>query len=370
MAYDAGRNRVVMFGGWDLPGNTLNDTWEWVGNNWVQRTPANAPSPRTDTCLVYDSARNVCVLFGGFEPNLAVSYNDTWEYDGTNWTQIAGLTPPSTRDGFAFAFDSARSRLVIFGGWDANNAPFNDTWEYDGNAWTQVNTANAPSPRYYASMAYDPARGRCVMYGGENNGQISGETWEYDGGNWTLATAASAPGPREAMTMVHEPAAGRTILFGGADSGFNALGDTWAYGGAATASYSTFGVGCPGSNGTPTLNPLGVPALGQPFSVNVTNLPAGGGVAYMVLGFSNTGWNGQPLPLNLAAFGLSPACSGLVSVDDGNLLLHPSGTATWSIPIPNNPALAGFGFYNQAASFDPGAPGGLAFSDGGSGRIN
>ena len=46
MAYDAVRQRVVLFGGWGSSGRRLNDTWEWDGVNWTQATPTQSPAAR------------------------------------------------------------------------------------------------------------------------------------------------------------------------------------------------------------------------------------------------------------------------------------------------------------------------------------
>jgi hypothetical protein len=45
MAYDLGRQRVVLFGGWNGTSN-VSDTWEWDGSNWTRRSPAASPSAR------------------------------------------------------------------------------------------------------------------------------------------------------------------------------------------------------------------------------------------------------------------------------------------------------------------------------------
>ena len=68
MAYDSARQVVVLFGGnrnasW--PSGALSDTWEWDGNTWTQRQPANSPGPRGHGVMVYDSVRGVCVYYGG-----------------------------------------------------------------------------------------------------------------------------------------------------------------------------------------------------------------------------------------------------------------------------------------------------------------
>ena len=43
--------------------------------------------------MAYDSKRGRTVLFGGSAGN--VNLNDTWEWDGQDWTQVADTGPPA-----------------------------------------------------------------------------------------------------------------------------------------------------------------------------------------------------------------------------------------------------------------------------------
>lgn len=81
MAYDSHRDVIVPFGGITDAGLS-DETWEWDGTSWLQRTPSSAPTPRGDTDLAYDRVRGVTILFGG-----GGQVDDTWEWDGQDWTQ-------------------------------------------------------------------------------------------------------------------------------------------------------------------------------------------------------------------------------------------------------------------------------------------
>ena len=81
MVYDTARQRVVLFGGVSAPIGSVNDTWEYDGTTWTQRTPASAPPAREYPAMAYDSTHQVTVLFGGFP-----SLNDTWLWNGTTWS--------------------------------------------------------------------------------------------------------------------------------------------------------------------------------------------------------------------------------------------------------------------------------------------
>ena len=65
MAYDASRQRVVMFGGKGSSSSPLSDTWEWDGKVWTQIKPTTSPTGRLGHAMTYDASRQRVVLFGG-----------------------------------------------------------------------------------------------------------------------------------------------------------------------------------------------------------------------------------------------------------------------------------------------------------------
>src|SRR5258708_2980545 len=64
MAYDSQRARTVLFAGADFSAN-MGDTWEWDGSNWTQQSPPSSPVSRSQHAMAYDSQRSRVVLFGG-----------------------------------------------------------------------------------------------------------------------------------------------------------------------------------------------------------------------------------------------------------------------------------------------------------------
>jgi len=66
MAYDAKRQRVVMFGGFSQQGGMSSPIiWEWDGVNWSFKNPQFNPQQRSDHVMAYDAGRQRVVLFGG-----------------------------------------------------------------------------------------------------------------------------------------------------------------------------------------------------------------------------------------------------------------------------------------------------------------
>src|SRR5437762_9410640 len=95
MVFDVRTSHVVLFGGsTKVDAGTrlsydLDDTWEWNGDRWVQVYPAHSPHGRSFHAMTYDSNRQRTVLFGGKYGTAvtnAIELNDTWVYDGSDWT--------------------------------------------------------------------------------------------------------------------------------------------------------------------------------------------------------------------------------------------------------------------------------------------
>jgi hypothetical protein len=140
MWYDSDKQRVLMLGGW-IDANTIyQDFWSWDVTNWTALTPATLPTARAEGKVVYDSQRKRAVLFGGRVRQAgggSTPQNDLWEYDGTNWAQITITGPaPAARKNHAMVYDAARRVVVMQGGCNAADQNFNDTWLWNGTNWT------------------------------------------------------------------------------------------------------------------------------------------------------------------------------------------------------------------------------------------
>ncbi|HMO03026.1 MAG TPA: S8 family serine peptidase [Kiritimatiellia bacterium] len=166
--------------------------------SWTKIQTVGAPPARWGHSMVYEGERDEdnavtgggrVLMFGGFDVNNQ-PLNDLWEYDVDNdtWTEIVSFQDnerPSPRGGAMMAYyggefykrnagDSYRSakrrRVVLFGGTDGKNY-YNDTWVFyrdynnfiipdavTGNRWTLVDPGGeqsiGPSPRAFGVMAY------------------------------------------------------------------------------------------------------------------------------------------------------------------------------------------------------------------------
>ena len=211
--------------------------------------------------MAYDIARSRVVLFGGW--NRPSHLFDTWEWDGITWTLRAPTASPPARFGHGLAYDSVRNTTTLFGGATPVSVVA-DTWEWDGISWAQRAPAASPSARYAHAAAYDSARGRVVVYGGDesNARPLSSDLWEWDGTTWTKRVPNSTDGPvgRKWHALAYDSVRGKTVLFGGAWYAEKAA-DTWEYGPLSAASYGGFGVGCQGSTGVPIVTVVRFPSV-------------------------------------------------------------------------------------------------------------
>ena len=165
----------------------------------------DAASPGTEAApegvfmgMAYDAAHADTVLFGGIGPHGLL--DDTWTWDGTDWTKASPVHSPPARSGFAMTYDATHGRIVLFGGF--GHSVLGDTWTWDGTDWTKASPMHSPPARSESAMTYDAARGRVVLFGG---GGISylGDTWTWDGTDWTKASPVHAPAPRRDAEMAY-----------------------------------------------------------------------------------------------------------------------------------------------------------------------
>jgi uncharacterized protein (TIGR03437 family) len=234
MAYDSQHGQVVLFGGYSN-GLAINDTWLWNGSSWTLAHPQSAPPPRYGHAMAYDSMHGQVVLFGG--NNGSSNLSDTWLWDGTNWTEATPQNSPAARLLHQMAYDSAHDQVLLFGGGTSssvslNTGLLNDTWLWDGSNWTQATPATNPPARNRFGMAYDAEHSQTILFGGrDTNADFLGDTW-----TWSVPAAVTTP-PGPAITLV-ESASG----FGGFSSvapgswveiyGSNLAPDTRQWGGS------------------------------------------------------------------------------------------------------------------------------------------
>jgi hypothetical protein len=234
LGYDVATKQLVMFGGYiggTCPGDTVygltNETWTWNGSIWAQQHPATAPSARYESCDAYDDQSGQFIGYGGAGNvnNEPVNLADTWSWTGTNWVQ---LTPASTPSGGAcsMTYDPLRKVVVMLvmgpRSGDGTAVP-NQTWTWNGTDWTRA--ADVPSTGGWSPIAFDAATGTDISYSGQGTCTTLGpmesqcvqvdQTWAFDGTTWTQAPAANNPEPGDGFAAAYDDATHQYVIIGG-----------------------------------------------------------------------------------------------------------------------------------------------------------
>jgi hypothetical protein len=267
VAYNSGNNTAVLFGG-TTNEKWVDETWIWNGSTWVQPNLTHHPAARAKHAMAYDEARNRVVLFGGASHQ--TQFDDTWEWSGDKWQLIETPHKPPGRCCHAMTYDRIRGRVMLHGGWDSvKNTFFDDTWEWDGSDWEEVTCCSVPkasghtlngytpqneilailsgddgtwtwdgqvwrdlnifSPpsRSDGKMAYDDKHKWSILFGGNKKGEFMGDTWVFIDGAWTELNFPTHPPRRFGHIMFYDTRRQSVMLFGGADQENKRLNDTW-----------------------------------------------------------------------------------------------------------------------------------------------
>lgn len=220
------QNLVLIFGGTNTTGR-LSETWYYDGQGWAQLFPVSSPTARVHTAMTFHAANGLTMLFGGYTGSISA---ETWKLDVSDistpvWTALSPAIVPPGRCHHCISYDPVRQRTVMFGGTDGY-VSFNDTWEWDGTNWSLIPVTTSPPPRIDASMTYDPVNKVIVLFGGyldtalNSNGlfNIYSDVWYYDGTSWTQQLFFG-PSPRAGAAISFDKNQNYLFMLGGANGG-------------------------------------------------------------------------------------------------------------------------------------------------------
>ncbi|MBE0672355.1 MAG: hypothetical protein IH588_17405 [Anaerolineales bacterium] len=269
LAYDTQRSVAVLFGGtsqWTQASgwNSINDTWEWDGNDWIEAHPEHSPASRYAAVAAFDEKRGVTVLFGGTSQD-GRYYADTWEWDGVDWQDVSPRQSPSARQAPVMYYDPIQETVILYGGSSYDNETmsnlfFDDVWEWDGSNWIQIpleqsrrtssgaivfdpsmqspmlmdgeglwtwqsalwfplDYPRVPIKRWGSRLTYYPSVQEIVLFGGFEGEQAFDDTWVFDGKEWHQLISAIHPPARNGHVMFFDQTSGTVMLFGGLNGG-------------------------------------------------------------------------------------------------------------------------------------------------------
>lgn len=168
LAYDPTTQQVLLFGGGTQPSQPIfGDLWSYDGTTWTMEDAGSGPVDRIAACVDWMEGASGLVVAGGGD--WSPYYNDTWVWND-GWTETQSSGAWSIRQSALCAYDSFRDRLVMHGG-GQNIDLVGDTWEFDGSDWTQ-HTGPTPGETCCSAITYDSARREVVSH-------IGGATWVF-----------------------------------------------------------------------------------------------------------------------------------------------------------------------------------------------
>ncbi|HZN80439.1 MAG TPA: hypothetical protein VFC01_12230, partial [Mycobacterium sp.] len=201
---------VLLFGIASVP---ATQGWRLVGATWSPfPMPAQTGYGRG---MVYDSARQRLIVFGGNGP----ANDDTWEWNGVSWLHPIPAVRPAARTNFAMAFDRTRGIAVVFGGNDGSGQHLQDLWEWNGVTWTQRAAVTPLGLRARVLGAFDPVHRNVLLYGGSRpfagSTLVFNDTWAWDGTSFTQYAPPVPPPYLQEAAIVTDLHRQRVILYGG-----------------------------------------------------------------------------------------------------------------------------------------------------------
>jgi outer membrane biosynthesis protein TonB len=237
MVYDSDRQVTVLYGGNGGGWPYEDSTWEFDGAEWTVITTTQNPQARYGAVMAYDDVRGVTMLFGGSAAD-DTALAQTWEYSGTDWLQVFPATSPVSRT-YPCMAAAPTGTIYLFGGNDGEMY-YDDLWAYDGETWQAI-IPGGPSPpaRTLAAMAYDSENDEIYLFGGRSvTGTLLADLWTFDvdSSTWAeLHDPGGGPPARQAHSLTYDPDAQTIVLVGGVtDGGDTLLADTWHYRGEWT----------------------------------------------------------------------------------------------------------------------------------------
>jgi hypothetical protein len=249
MAFVEESGAGILFGGRGLtdPATGLehatDETWAWNRNHWVQLFPETTPPARSVHAMVYDSARKRIVMFGGRKEATVVRqkfgiHADTWAWvqeDGEwTWRDLAPASAPTARFFHSMAYDRDRDRVVLFGGFhygtDGKLTALMDTWELDGETWTRVGETGPQVSK--PLLVFDAARHETLMLATDVSAKTVMYSWNTDANRWDSVTPAALPPCVNEAQLVYQVHNERPLLTGGLCGGSGFVDETYEWDGS------------------------------------------------------------------------------------------------------------------------------------------
>jgi hypothetical protein len=127
-------------------------TWayDYNTNTWENVSVNMNPEFRYGHGMAYDSGSDKVIMFGGYSYlNAKGLADETWsfDYNTATWTKLSP-TGDLERRGIKLVYDSANDKTILFGGVDPDDqyTMLDETWvfDYTANTWTLMEVNGTP----------------------------------------------------------------------------------------------------------------------------------------------------------------------------------------------------------------------------------
>lgn len=176
------------------------DLWRYDPrcDRWREVTPSDGPSARARTAFALDTRRSRLLIFGGRSRAAASGaytvYRETWSLDlrSDTWSRIMTEGGPSARANASAVYDGASDSFIVSGGNTSTDgarfSPLSDVWRLSlaDNTWSRVSASNGPSARLFHATA--TRGGSLALFGGGGANAFVGPFLQDF---WTLDLGAS-----------------------------------------------------------------------------------------------------------------------------------------------------------------------------------
>jgi hypothetical protein len=184
MGFDPVRGRMVLYGGYIYGGNDrFSDTWERIGETWIDVSPKISPFQLTEDAFVWDGVHQQLLLLGRLWDNSAIDAPfELWRWTGEEWFALTPETTDLPSYGLGFdpeppplVYDSLRARLIVLL-WPDNTT--RETWEWDGLDWElRESFSGIEYNNWCTQPVFHPGLGKVIS-------NCSGESVFWDGEQW------------------------------------------------------------------------------------------------------------------------------------------------------------------------------------------
>ncbi|MBI2448145.1 hypothetical protein HYV44_01095, partial [Candidatus Microgenomates bacterium] len=242
MIWHPTNGKLYLFGGYKDPPAVLNDLWEFniTTSTWTQLSPTGGPpATRYYQSAVWDTANSKILVFGGCDSVVAMTcYNTVWAYNpvANTWAEYSAPTggPPTARNGHSAVWNTGNNLMYVFGGSADGTSYRNDLWTFDptgSGTWAEIADTGPPTARDGHIGVWDSLNNDMIVFSGYDGTSYFNEIWNYDiaGNTWTqLSPIGATPTARRFGMGVWDNTTKNMLFFGGW-TGASYLSDTQAF---------------------------------------------------------------------------------------------------------------------------------------------